>query len=162
MSPANLFAHVKELAIKASFDDSAALGKGALKPYALVAFELDDAGQADGGTAKGTYVELGVAPGVSGSRASLAIPVKIGLSASDYFERNMGTAARPDFQDETFGYFSVAGIVTVPLGAHANVHGGVEVQAFGDTLKAKNAFGDNAADPSGSTAIGSIGLGFAF
>jgi hypothetical protein len=39
-SPADLFAHVKEIAVKASFDDSAALGRGALKPYALVAFEM--------------------------------------------------------------------------------------------------------------------------
>ena len=33
MSPANLFAHVKELAVKLSYDDSAQLGRGALKPY---------------------------------------------------------------------------------------------------------------------------------
>jgi len=161
-SPADLFAHVKELAIKASFDDSSMLGKGALKPYALVAFELDDDGQADGGTEKGTYIELGVAPGVSGSRASLAIPIKVGLSANSYYEQNMGTAARPNFEDSTFGYFSIAGIVTVPMGPHANIHGGVEVQTFGDTLKAKNLFGDDPADPSSSTVIGSIGIGFSF
>ena len=52
---------------KLSFDDSAALGKGALKPYVLVAFELGD-GSADGGAEKGTYVELGVAPGYAGPR----------------------------------------------------------------------------------------------
>ena len=161
-SPADLFAHVKELAIKASFDDSSMLGKGALKPYALVAFELDDDGQADGGTEKGTYIELGVAPGVSGSRASLAIPIKVGLSANSYYEQNMGTAARPNFEDSTFGYFSIAGIVTVPMGAHANVHGGVELQTFGDNLKAYNSFGDDPADPSSSTVIGSIGIGFSF
>ena len=145
-SPANLFAHVKELAVKLSADDSGALGKAALKPYALIAFELTDDGQADGGAGKGTYLELGVAPGYAGSRASLAVPIKIGLSASDYYEHG-GV-------DETFGYFSVAGIVTVPLGAHANLHGGGEFQAFGDTLKAKNG--------QDSVGIASIGLGFAF
>jgi len=144
-SPADLFAHVKELAVKASFDDSAALGRGALKPYALVAFEMDN--QADAGANEGTYIELGVAPGYAGSRASLAVPIKVGLSASDYYEFGTGS-------DSKFGYFSIGGVVTVPMGAHANVHGGVEFQAFGDNLKTYN----------GQDSVGlvSIGLGFAF
>ncbi len=146
-SPADLFAHVKELAVKLSMDDSAALGKGALKPYALVAFELTDDGQADAGDAKGTYIELGVAPGYAGAKASLAIPVKVGLSAKDYYEFGTGS-------DSKFGYVSIAGIVTVPMGAHANIHGGVEFQAFGDTVKAYN--------DQDTVGIASIGLGFAF
>jgi hypothetical protein len=154
-SPADLFAHVKELAVKLSYDDSAQLGKGALKPYVITAFELDDDGQADAGDSKGVYLELGVAPGYAGSRASLAIPVKVGLSASDYYEFGTG-------EDSKFGYFSVAGIVTVPMGAHANIHGGVELQTFGDNVKAYNGFGDEDLDPSGAAVIGSIGLGFAF
>jgi hypothetical protein len=145
-SPADLFSHVKELAVKLGVDDSAALGRGALKPYVLVAFELTDDAQADGGAAKGTYLELGVAPGYSGAKASLAVPVKIGLSASDYYEFGG--------EDEKFGYFSVAGIVTVPLGAHANIHGGAEFQAFGDSVKAYN--------DQYTAGIVSIGLGFAF
>jgi hypothetical protein len=40
LSPGNYFSHVKEFGIKLGVVDSAALGKGALKPYALVAFEL--------------------------------------------------------------------------------------------------------------------------
>ena len=147
MSPADLFAHVKELALKLSVDDSAAMGRGALKPYALVAFELDDHGQADAGHHNGTYVELGVAPGYAGSRASLAVPIKVGLSGHNYYEFATDT-------DSRFGYFSAAGIVTVPLGAHANVHGGVEFQAFGENLKTYNG-----QDTAG---IASIGLGFAF
>lgn len=146
-SPADLFAHVKELAVKLSFDDSAALGRGALKPYALLAFELSDDGQADAGDEKGKYLELGVAPGFAGSRASLAIPIKLGLSAGDYYEFATG-------EDETFGYFSIGGVVTVPLGAHANIHGGVELQAFGDTVKAYNG--------QDSAGLATIGLGFAF
>ncbi len=146
-SPADLFAHVKELAFKLGVDDSAALGKGALKPYALVALELgDQGGQADAGHHNGTYLELGVAPGYSGSRASLAIPVKVGLSVRNYYEFGG--------EDETFGYLSIAGIVTVPLGAHANIHGGVEFQTFGDTVKAYNG--------QDSAGLASIGLGFAF
>jgi hypothetical protein len=146
-SPADLFAHVKEIAFKLSVDDSARMGKGALKPYALLAFELDDDGQADAGDEKGKYLEIGVAPGYAGSKASLAVPIKVGLSVGDYYEFATG-------EDETFGYFSVAGLVTVPMGAHANIHGGVEFQVFGDTVKEYN--GQDGA------ALGSIGLGFSF
>ena len=149
-SPANLFTHVKELAFKVSADDSAVLGRAALKPYALIAFELGTelgVGQADGGFEAGRYVELGVAPGVSGARASFTLPVKLGLSVGDYYELN-GT-------DHKFGFFSVGGLVTVPMGSQLNVHGGVEFQALGETTEALN--GDDA-----SEVILSIGLGFAF
>jgi hypothetical protein len=145
-SPADLFTHVKELAVKIGVDDSAALGRAALKPYGLIAFELDDHGQADAGHHNGTYLELGVAPGYAGSKASLSIPVKVGLSAHNYYEFGG--------DDEKFGYFSIAGIVTVPLGAHANVHGGVEFQTFGDSVKVYN--------DQDSVGIASIGLGFSF
>ena len=151
-SPAKLFFHVKEIAFKLSVDDSAQLGKGALKPYGLVAFELDDNG-ADGVGSQGIYVELGIAPGYAGSRASVAFPIKVGLSGKDYYK--FGFA-----EDSKFGYFSAAGIVTVPAGAHFNVHGGVEVQTFGDNLKAINAYGDDG--DRAFAAIASIGLGFSF
>jgi hypothetical protein len=149
-SPADLFTHVKELAVKLSYDDSAALGAAALKPYGLVAFELaTEPGryQADGGLEGGRYLELGIAPGISGSRASLAIPVKVGLSVGNYYEL--------DGVDNKFGFFSVGGLATVPLGSHFNVHGGLEFQALGDTTKALNA-GD------GSQIVGSFGLGVSY
>jgi hypothetical protein len=152
-SPGNWFAHVKEIAFKLSVDDSAALGKGSLKPYAVFAFELDDDGQADAGASKGTYIELGVAPGYAGKKASIAVPIKVGLSANDYYEFGTG-------EDSKFGYFSIAGVVTVPISAHLNVHGGAEMQAFGDNLKAYNHFGDDG--DSAVAGIYSIGLGFSF
>jgi hypothetical protein len=150
-SPNSAFGSVKELAFKLGIDDSGALGRAALKPYGLVAFELD--GQADGGTAEGTYLELGVAPGWAASAVSVAFPVKVGLSLSDYYELAG--------EDETFGYVSVSGIVTVPLGAIPasygawNVHGGVEYQALGEMTKAVNA-GD------GSKVIGLFGVGLSY
>jgi hypothetical protein len=149
-SPADLFTHVKELAVKLSYDDSAVLGAAALKPYGLIAFELaTEPGryQADAGLEAGRYLEVGIAPGITYSRASLAIPVKVGLSVGNYYEL--------DGVDNKFGFFSVAGLATVPMGSHFNVHGGVEFQALGDTTKALNG-GD------GSQAIGSIGIGFAY
>jgi hypothetical protein len=152
MSPGDYWHNVQELAVKLAFDDSSKLGKGALKPYALVAFELGD-GSADGGTDKGTYVELGIAPGYSAPKASVAFPIKVGLSAKDYYEFGTGT-------DSKFGYFSVAGIGTVPINSHWNVHGGLELQVFGDNLRAYNGFGDSG--DRRYAPIGTIGIGFSY
>jgi hypothetical protein len=162
-SPNSAFTTVKELMFKVSVDDASRLGRAAMKPYALVAFEFDTepgVGQADGGLKAGRYLELGVAPGYSGSKASLAVPVKVGFSLGNYYEENVGTADAPDYVDRTFGYFSVAALVTVPLGGTTNfgswnLHGGVEFQALGDTTTAFNG-GD------GSRVIGSVGIGFSY
>jgi hypothetical protein len=59
-SPNGLFGTVKEISFKLSVDDSGVLGAAAVKPYALLARELD--GQADGGAEEGTYLELGIGP----------------------------------------------------------------------------------------------------
>ena len=44
------------------------------------------------------------------------MPVKIGFSLSNYYELNTGTSDAPVYVDNKFGYFSIAGLVTVPLG----------------------------------------------
>jgi hypothetical protein len=151
-SPDDLFTHVKELAFKFTVDDSGAFGRGSMKPYALFAFEMgtdEHTGQADAGLGAGKYLELGIAPGYSATKASLAIPVKLGLSMGDYYEH-------PETgEDSTFGYFSIGAIVTVPIGAHFNIHGGGEFQALGDTTEYFNG-GES------TKGIGSIGLGFSF
>ena len=154
-SPNNTFTSVKELMFKLAVDDSAHFGKAALKPYAIVARELDAApgiGQADGGLEAGTYFETGVAPGFAFSKASIAVPVKVGLSLGNYYE--------VDGVDETFGFLSVSGIVTVPLGSGSkygswNIHGGAEYQKLGTNTASFNG-GDR------HRVIGSIGLGFAY
>jgi hypothetical protein len=97
-------------------------------------------------------VELGIAPGYSAERASIAFPVKIGLSAKDYYEFGG--------EDGKFGYFSVAGIVTVPINSNWNVHGGGELQVFGDKLRTINGFGDSG--DRRYTGIASIGIGFSY
>ena len=148
-SPNGLFGTVKEIAFKLSVDDSGRLGAAAVRPYVLIARELS--GQADGGAEEGTYVEIGVAPGLTFSRAGVSVPVKVGLSAGNYYEGLNG--------DETFGYFSVAGIATVPFTSTPtrfgtwNMHGGVEYQRLGD--RNSFAFGKN-------QAIYSIGVGFSY
>jgi len=147
-SPNGSFASVKEIAFKLSVDDSGVLGPAAVKPYALLAFELE--GQADAGTKEGTYLELGVAPGFSTSRASIAVPLKVGVSLDDYYEGVFG--------DERFGFFSVAGQVTVPFTSTPtrfgvwNLHGGVEFLKLGDR---NQAFGE-------TNVIGSVGIGFSY
>ena len=166
-SPNAGFNNVKEVMFKFGADDSGALGKAALHPWVIAAFEFDaDNGhQADGGSKAGKYLELGVSPGYSGSRASLAVPVKVGLSIGDYYELNEGTPARPDFVDHKFGYFSLAGIATVPIGGTSsygawNVHAGVEYQRLGDTTKAFNV--DDDGEPQANKVIVSAGFGFTY
>ena len=46
------------------------------------------------------------------------------------------------------------------MGAHLNVHGGVELQTYGENVKNYNAYGDDG-DRAYAT-IASIGLGFSF
>jgi hypothetical protein len=148
-SPNGLFATVKEIAFKFSVDDSGYLGGAAVRPYALLAFEFGEA-QADGGLEAGKYLELGIAPGYAAERASFAVPVKVGLSLGDYYEGVDG--------DETFGFFSIAGIATVPFTSMPtsfgswNVHGGVEFLKLGDR---NQAFGS-------TNVIGSVGIGFSY
>jgi len=161
-SPNAGFNNVKELMFKFGGDDSSALGKAALHPWVIAAFEFDaeNGHQADGGANPGKYLELGVSPGFSGANASIAVPIKVGLSMGDYYELNEGTAARPNFVDHKFGYLSIAGIATVPIGGTTsygawNLHAGVEYQKLGDTTKAFN-------NGDANKVIGSAGLGFTY
>ncbi len=158
-SPNNGFTTVKEIMFKLAVDDSGKLGKAAVKPYIAIAREFDTElgrGQADGGENAGTYVEIGFAPGYSASKASIAFPIKIGLSGSNYYE----LATPTGFEDNKFGYFSIAGIVTVPLGGTSsfgawNIHGGVEYQKLGTTTEFFNGGESN-------QVIGSFGIGFSY
>jgi uncharacterized protein (TIGR02001 family) len=139
-SPNSMFSTIKEVAVKVTAD-----GKG-IKPYALIAFELDATlgfGQADAGTKAGKYVELGATPGRTFGKIGLAVPIKIGLSAGDYYELATSVAGQPVYVDNKFGYFSVGGVATVPLGGTTrfgswNVHGGVEFQKLGDSTTSFN------------------------
>jgi len=154
-SPNNTFSTVKEIMVKMAVDDSGYLGAAAVKPYAIVARELDTApglGQADGGAEAGTYLEIGIAPGYNTAKASLTLPVKVGLSLGNYYEL-AGV-------DHKFGFASVAGLVTVPIGSPSkygswNVHGGVEFQRLGDHTTVFN--GDER-----TRRLLSIGIGFSY
>ncbi len=150
-SPNDVFTTVKEISFKVANASKTA-------PYALVAFEIggDSSGQADGGTEKGTYLELGIGPswGIAGGKATLAVPVKLGLSLKDYYELSG--------EDQKFGYLAGGVLVTVPLsGGKWNVHGGVDLYALGDATGAANADPDTG-EARKSWAIASGGIGFTF
>lgn len=157
-SPNNLFTTVKEFMFKFGVDDSGSLGKAAFKPYIIIAQEFGAEqdgltnGQADAGLNAGTYMEIGASPGYAASKVSIAFPLKVGFSLSDYYEL-AGV-------DNKFGFFSVAAIATIPLGGTTkagawNLHGGVEYQALGTTTEALNGGESN-------QVIGSIGIGFSY
>jgi len=147
-SPNNSFSSVKELSFKAG-------AGGFINPYGLVAFELDThpgLGQADGGLNAGTYLELGAAPQWQYAPATVAFPIKIGLSLNDYYEL-AGV-------DRTFGFLSIGAIATVPFASSTNygtwnVHGGIEFYSLGDTPEAFNA-GDQ------QKVVASVGIGFTY
>jgi hypothetical protein len=130
-SPNGGFGTVHELAFKTAISHKIA-------PYVLLAQELGSVG-ADGGTNKGTYVELGVGPSwpLAGGKLTVAIPVKLGLSAHNYYEL-AGV-------DNHFGFLDVGTLVTVPIPAIPasygawNFHVGADAFMFGDTTKTFNA-----------------------
>ena len=131
-SPADSFATVEELAGTLAVDDSKS--PFPLSPKIVLAFELGD-GQADGGTGKGTYLELGVRPGVKlAPKLTLYIPVKTGLSVHNYYELN-GV-------DDHFGYFDTGFSLSAPVisgkSGTLELHGGVDFMMLGDHLKAVN------------------------
>jgi hypothetical protein len=131
-SPADSFKTVHELAGVLAVDDSA--NAFPLSPKLVLAFELGD-NQADGGSDKGVYLELGVKPGIKlAPKATLLIPVKLGMSLKDYYEGALG--------NDRFGFFSGGLQLSVPAisgkSGSLEVHGGIEFQRFGDNLRALN------------------------
>lgn len=134
LSPNNSFRTVKEVAFTVALDDS---GRPLpLGPYALIAMEID--GQADGGARRGTYLELGVKPGVSApaDRLTVSFPVKVGLSLKDYYEGPESSS--------TFGYVEAGAVASVPLTFVApgfgawSARGGVSVLGLGAALRSIN------------------------
>jgi hypothetical protein len=153
-SPNDMFTTVKEISFKVAHASRYA-------PYGLVAFEFggDDSGQADGGQfgdgKKGTYLELGIGPSwaVADGKATVGVPIKLGLSLKDYYEHPLTG------EDSKFGYVDAGILVTVPFAEKFNIHGGVNVLGLGET----NAFFNGDADGDRSSwVIASVGLGVTF
>jgi hypothetical protein len=156
-SPNGAFTDVGEFDISLSFDDSKLLGPFALSPSVTLAFEVD--GQADGGTDKGTYLQLGVEPGVSllendQISVGVSVPLTLGLSLSDYYEFGTGN-------DDTFGYFDAGISVNVGLGLVPKDFGSLSLTLAGHFLF----LGDNletANNGDSFKAIGTIGVSLSY
>jgi hypothetical protein len=145
-SPNAMFNTIKEVNIELSHADW-------FRPRALVAFELEQDGQADSGAKKGTYGELSAAPSLPvGTRVRVAVPVRIGFSLANYYE----LAGK----DHSFGYAQAGGLLTLRLPMPVrfgmwSVHGGADFYGFGDAPKAFNQ-GD------GTRVVASAGLSLTY
>lgn len=119
MGPNDVFNTIEEVSLGLAYNDSELLGKFALYPRILVAFETDD--EADGGnsalgtsgTSEGIYLEIGVAPSLTLIESkdfpiTLTVPVTVGLSLDDYYEDGNGG-------DNTFGYVDIGLDFSMPL-----------------------------------------------
>jgi len=105
-------ASVEEMTLGLAYDDRGQWeleGFTGFQPSFLIAFELD--GQIDGGTERGTYYQIGMAPGfdltvLEEQPVALAFPVTIAFG-SDYYEGPM--------DDESFGFLDIGAAASTPL-----------------------------------------------
>jgi hypothetical protein len=115
-SPNDAFNTVQEIDLSLAYNDAAfwesvGLPFGGLQPSMLVAFEFDN--QADGGSDKGTYLQIGIKPGFTLIQSetmpvTLSFPTLVGLSLDkDYYESGRTSS--------TFGYFSTGAVLSMPL-----------------------------------------------
>ena len=121
-SPNGLWGPVKEL-------DLTFAGTQKFAPYATLAFELGDK-SADGGSNKGSYLELGAGPNWPLGKATFTIPVLVGISMKDYYEGPTG--------DEKFGFFDIGGLITLPLSGVPAKYGAWNVHFRADYLRLGN------------------------
>jgi hypothetical protein len=121
-----------------------------------LAWEID--GAADGNdTGTGTYLELGVGPTwpLLDGKATVAVPVKMGLSLTNYYESPVTG------EESTFGFFDVGALVTLPFGGQPGKFGSWNFHVGADVLFLGDATADFNDDESTKfTAI--IGLGFTY
>ena len=154
-SPNGMFPTVKEILFKVSQGSKYA-------PYGLVAFEVGGTGtgQADGGADKGVYLEFGAGPSwpLGGGPVTLTVPLKLGLSAKDYYE----LAGK----DHKFGYFDGGVLFTFPFTSMPsrfgtwNFHAGADGFAFGDTTEAFNVNKDGKTKKGAFTAVFGVGVSY--
>jgi hypothetical protein len=109
-SPNGGFKTAQELDLKFAWDDSEALGRYSLQPWVNLAIETHRSALGD---AEGEGVQLGVAPTLytfdhPTYPISITIPLEVGLSIDDYYERDNG-------DNSPFGYFSWGLAMSVPL-----------------------------------------------
>lgn len=154
--PNGAFNTVQELDFAVSLNDAQWLDKFALNPSVLMAWEFDNTAL---GTEKGTYAEVNIRPAFTviddeTYPVSIALPMTVGMSVSDYFES-------PSGNDEAFGYFKGGIVASVPLGFMPEEYGawsitaGPAIYAFNSNLKNYNK-GDT------PWVVGTVSLNFSY
>jgi len=156
-SPSDAFRTVEELTFTLAFNDRDYLGKFSLQPYATLGIETGT-NFADGADSdRGTYLELGIAPGFGFDLArtpiTITFPISVGLSLNDYYQDAAG-------EDDTFGFLQAGVNASFPLP--------IDKSAGAWTLNAGASIlylGDHTADYNGgddTEFIGTIGIQWSF
>jgi hypothetical protein len=137
--PNGAFSTTQELDLTFSLNDSEWMGKFALYPSAMFAFETDLTAF---GPNRGTLLQLGIRPTMpliehETYPVSLAFPVNLGLGLDDYYETSSS-------DDDLFGFLQGGFVVSVPLGFVPEKYGawsvgaGASIYTFGSNMEAAN------------------------
>jgi len=156
--PNGAYATAQELDWTIAFNDSELLGPFALNPSLLWAFEVDSTAFGDT-SQEGIFLGVGVKPSVvlfeeAEYPLTLALPLSVGLSVSNYYEEIDG-------DNDTFGYFDAGLVASVPLSFISSDYGAwslsaaVDVLVLSDTLERAN-LGD------GTQVVGKGGIAFSY
>jgi len=154
--PNGAFPSIQEMDVNFSLFDAQWLGMWALNPSFLMAWEFDNTTL---GTKPGTYAEVDINPNFVVYQddtypVSLAIPMQIGMSVSDYYES-------PSGRNQGFGFYKGGVTLSVPLGfvpeeyGSWNVAAGPAVYVFNSNLKNFNK-GNN------PWVVGTVSLNFTY
>jgi hypothetical protein len=162
--PNGAFNSVHELLLTVSWDDTKAWKDAgvtfyddfALKPYATIAYELDD-----GNGSEDTYAEVGIAPTYVAKfgdyNIPLTIPIALGLSIDDYYVKDNG-------DNDVLGYLSAGVQTSVPIpesiipakyGSWAVTGGAYYMTLFSDSAEVAN-------NDSSNVFWGKVGLTFSY
>ncbi len=109
-SPNDAFKTAQELNFNLGWDDSEVLGRFSLQPYVNLAIETKNSALPPN---QGVGLQLGVEPTlyevpIEDYPITFTLPVEIGLSLNDYYERASGS-------ESTFGYLSFGMSASIPL-----------------------------------------------
>lgn len=104
-SPAGAFQTVEEVDLQISFDDSEPLGKWKLSPSLLLAVETGAHSADVASSHRGVYLQPSISPSFDADlpvvgKTSIAFPIAVGLSLSNYYQDASG-------KDSTFGYIDL-------------------------------------------------------
>ena len=111
-----------------------------LFPHVAIAMEMTDT-QADFGSKRGTYAEVGLRPTFTLARwnVTVAVPASAGFSAGHYYERFDGLA----YRDSPFGYGRIGAEGSMPIrwltSGSWEAHAGLHVYLLGSDRKAQQA-----------------------